>query len=88
MFAPLKAVYRDEVERRERGGVYAISKEHFTSLYSRARSRAFTRRNIKAGFSAYGLFPLILDRVLRSMPKPLLGLTLADTNEVEVALHL
>ncbi|KAF2004661.1 DDE-domain-containing protein [Amniculicola lignicola CBS 123094] len=39
VFAPLKAVYRDEVERLDRGGVNAIGKEHFTSLYSRARNR-------------------------------------------------
>ena len=42
VFAALKAAYRDEVERLERGGVNAIGKEHFTSLYSRARSKVFT----------------------------------------------
>ena len=47
-----------------------ISKEHFTSLYSPARDRAFTPKNIKAGFATSGLFPFNPDRVLRSMPAP------------------
>jgi len=70
VFGPLKSAYREEVERLERGGVNAIGKEHFTSLYSRARSRALTPRNIRAGFSACGLFPFIPDRVLQGIPKP------------------
>ena len=47
-----------------------IGKEHFTSLFSPARERAFTPKNIKAGFAASGLFPFNPDRVLRSMPNP------------------
>lgn len=69
-FAPLKAAYRDQVERLERGGVNKIGKEHFTSLYSPARIRAFTPRNIKASFAACRLFLFNPDRVLNSMPKP------------------
>ncbi|KAK7189938.1 transposase [Paraphaeosphaeria sporulosa] len=69
-FAPLKAAYRDQVERLERGGVNKIGKEHFTALYSPARVKAFTPKNIKAGFAACGLFPFNPERVLRSMPKP------------------
>jgi hypothetical protein len=42
VFAALKAAYRNKVERLERGGINAIGKEHFTSLYSYARSKAFT----------------------------------------------
>ncbi|KAH3955986.1 hypothetical protein HBH51_259000 [Parastagonospora nodorum] len=88
VFAALKAAYRDEFERLERGGVNAIGKEHFTSLYSHARSKAFTQRNIRSGFSACGLFPFDPDRVLQSMPKPPPELTLTDTNEVEVVMNL
>jgi hypothetical protein len=84
VFAALKAAYRDEVERLERGGVNAIGKEHFTLLYSHARNKAFTQRNIRSGFSSCGLFPFNPDRVLRSMPKPPSELTLTDTNEAEV----
>jgi hypothetical protein len=83
VFAPLKAAYRDEVERLERGGVNAIGKEHFTALYCRARTKAFTQRSIRSGFSACGLFPFNPDRVLQSMPRPPPELTLINTNEVE-----
>jgi hypothetical protein len=83
MFAALKAAYCDEVERLERGGVNAIGKEHFTALYSCARTKAFTQRNIRSGFSACGLFPFNPDRVLQSMPKPPPELTLINTNKVE-----
>jgi hypothetical protein len=46
VFAPLKEAYRDEVDRLFRGGTNTIGKEHFTSVYSPARERAFTKRNI------------------------------------------
>ena len=68
VFAPLKAAYREQAERLERGGVNTIGKEHFTSFYSLAREKAFTLKNIIAGFAASGLFPFNLDRVLRTMP--------------------
>lgn len=74
VFAPLKAAYREQVERLERGGVNTIGKEHFTSLFSPARKKAFTPKNIVAGFAASGLFPFDPDRVLRSMPKPVVDL--------------
>ncbi|CAG8982160.1 hypothetical protein HYALB_00003595 [Hymenoscyphus albidus] len=50
-FAPLKAAYRDQVDRLEQGGINTIGKEHFTSLYSPTRKLAFTLKNIKAGFA-------------------------------------
>lgn len=85
VFAPLKAAYREQVERLERGGVNAISKEHFTSLFSPARVKAFTAKNIKASFAASGLFPFNLDRVLNSIPKPVTGpFTALTTSEVIV----
>jgi len=70
VFAPLKAAYRDQVERLYRGGTDTVGKEHFTSLYSPARERAFTKRNITAGWAATGLFPFNTERVLRDIPKP------------------
>ncbi|KAK7177908.1 transposase [Paraphaeosphaeria sporulosa] len=70
VFAPLKAAYREQVERLERGGVNTIGKQHFTSLFSPARQKALTAKNIKAGFAATGLFPFNPDRVLNSVPKP------------------
>jgi hypothetical protein len=84
VFAPLKAAYREQVERLERAGVNTIGKEHFTSLYSPAREKAFTSKNIIAGFAASGLFPFNPDRVLRSMPKPLADLTIPKADEINV----
>ncbi|KAF5847260.1 hypothetical protein GGP41_003557 [Bipolaris sorokiniana] len=84
VFSPLKAAYREQAERLERGGVNTIGKEHFTSLYSPARKKAFTSKNIIAGFAASGLFPFNPDRVLRSMPKPLADLTIVKADEINV----
>jgi hypothetical protein len=61
-----------------------IGKEHFTSLYSPAREKAFTPKNIKAGFAATGLIPFNPDRVLRSMPAPLAEPAIPSADEVKV----
>jgi hypothetical protein len=82
VFAPLKAAYREQAERLERGGVNTIGKEHFTFLYSPAREKVFTPKNIIAGFAASGLFPFNPERVLRSMPKP--NLTIPKADDVNV----
>jgi hypothetical protein len=67
---PSCSTYRDQVDQLERGGVNTIGKAHFTSLYSPARKRAFTKRNILAGWAKSGLFPFNPDRVLRDILKP------------------
>jgi hypothetical protein len=79
VFALLKSVYREQVERLERGGINTIGKKHFTSLFSPARVKAFTAKNIKAGFAASGFFPFNPDRVLSPMPKPAIGPFTAST---------
>ena len=84
VFAPLKAAYHEQVDRLERGGVNTVGKEHFTSLFSLARERAFTPKNIKAGFAASGLFPFNPERVLRDLPKPPAELTIPKADEVKV----
>jgi hypothetical protein len=84
VFASLKDAYREQVDRLERGGVNTISKQHFTSLFSLARERAFTLKNIKAGFAASGLFPFNPNRVLRHMLKPPTDLTIPKADKVEV----
>lgn len=86
VFALLKDAYRDEVERLYRGGVNTIGKEHFTSVYSSAREKAFTKRNITSAWAACGLFPLNADRVLRKTPKPPSHSTVQRANEMEVDL--
>jgi hypothetical protein len=62
VFSSLKAAYREQVERLERGCVGTIGKEHFTYLYGPARTKAFTPRNIRAGWSKAGLYPSTLTR--------------------------
>ena len=61
-----------------------IGKQHFTSLFSPAKEKAFTPKNIKAGFAASGLFLFNPDRVLRHMPKPPADLTVPKANEIKV----
>jgi len=70
VFGPLKGAYRDQVDRLERGGVGTIGKQHFTYLYSPAKTRALTERNILAGWRASGLYPLNPDKVLNDIPRP------------------
>lgn len=50
VFSLLKAAYHEQVERIERGGINTVSKQHFTYLYSPAREKALTKKNILAGW--------------------------------------
>ena len=84
VFSPLKAAYRDQVKRLYRGGANIVGKEHFTSLYSLIREKAFTERNIKAAWAASGLFPFNPERVLRDTPKPPAQLTAPKTDKIKV----
>jgi hypothetical protein len=84
VFASLKTAYRDQVDRLERGGVNTISKQHFTAPFSPAREKAFTPKNIKAGFAASGLFPFNPERVLRDMTKPPTDVDVSRVEEVDV----
>jgi DDE superfamily endonuclease len=83
VFGPLKVAYRDQVERLYRGGANTVGKEHFTSLYSSAREKALTSRNIKSGWIKAGLFPFNPDRVLRDIQKPLAELTVPKVDEMK-----
>src|SRR5690606_2473182 len=65
------------------GGANTVGKEHFTSLYSPARDKAFISRTIKAGWTKAGLFPFNPDRVLREIQKPLAGLTIPKADEAK-----
>jgi len=70
VFGPLKTAYREQVEQQFRRGAGAVGKEHFTRMYSNARNKALSARNIHAGWSKAGLFPFYPGRVLRSMTQP------------------
>jgi hypothetical protein len=78
----LKTAYREQVERLYRGGVKTVGKQHFTSLYSRAREHALTSRNIKSGWSKTGLYPFSPAKVLEGIQKPLAELRIAKDDEI------
>ena len=82
VFGPLKAAYRDQVERLYRGGANTVGKPHFTLLYGQARQVAFTPRNIKAAWAKTGLHPFNPDRVLRETHKPPTAESLAQVETV------
>jgi hypothetical protein len=83
-FGPLKAAYREQVEKLYRGGANTVGKQHFTSLYSRAREQALTARNIRAGWSKTGLYPFRPHKVLKDIQKPLAKLRLPQENRPTV----
>lgn len=74
VFGPLKTAYREQVEQLFRGGANTVGKQHFTLLYDRARTTAFTPENIKSAWRKAGLFPFDPDRVLRGMRHPSTGM--------------
>jgi len=82
-FGPLKAAYREQVERMDRRGVGTISKQHFTYLYKPAREAALTKRNILSAWRGSGLFPFNPERVLTDTPKPPAKLTIPRAESVE-----
>jgi hypothetical protein len=87
-FGPMKGAYREQVERLYRGGANTVGKQHFTSLYSRAREQALTSRNIRSGWSKTGLYPFSPHRVLQDIQKPLAELCIPSksvtTNSPEI----
>ena len=74
VFSTLKTAYREQVEQLLRGGANTVGKQHFTLLYDRARTKAFTKDNIKSAWRKVGLFPFDPDRVLRDMRHPSTGM--------------
>jgi hypothetical protein len=83
-FGPLKTAYREQVERMELGGVNTVGKQHFTYLYSPAREKAFTKRNILGAWRGSSLFLFNPERVLAEIPKPPVKLTISTTDKPRV----
>jgi DDE superfamily endonuclease len=83
IFGPLKMKYREQVERLYRRGSNMIGKQHFTLLYDRARSEAFSSRNITSAWSKSGLRPFNPERVLKDVqnPKVLVDLVNIETEK-------
>jgi hypothetical protein len=70
VFSPLKPYIASRLKDLYRGSAKTVGKQHFTSLYSRARDASVTSRNIKSGWSGAGLRPFNPQRVLKDIQKP------------------
>ena len=56
--------------------------------YNRARSKAFTSRNVLSSWSKTGLWPLNLDKILRDIPKleqPVIPVTIDAEKSCDIA---
>jgi hypothetical protein len=60
------------------------SASSISRLYSPAREKALTRRNIKSGWAKAGLYPFSPDKVLRDIQKPLAELYVPREGEMKV----
>ncbi|KAF2192218.1 hypothetical protein K469DRAFT_554487, partial [Zopfia rhizophila CBS 207.26] len=69
------------VEKLYQGGVNTVGKQHFISLYSRAREQALTSRNIKSSWSKTGLYPFSPHRVFKDIQKLLAELHVPINND-------
>ena len=71
-FGPLKAYYRNEVEKLFRGGSMGVTKRNFVWLYHNARQKAFTISNIESAWQNSGLYPfnaaLVIDKERAANP--------------------
>ena len=61
-----------------------IDKQHFISLFSLIREKAFTLKNIKVDFAASDLFSFNLNRILKSMSKFLANINVSKVNKVKM----
>jgi hypothetical protein len=67
VFSSLQNYYSEEVNKLQGR---AITNDNFPNLLSRARRRAFTEKNIKAGFRASGIVPLNPNVILDKLHRP------------------
>ena len=84
VFASLKSVYREQIERLEREDVNTIEKEHFISLYSSAKETAFTFKNIKIDFAANELMSFNSVRVFKVISKSFAELIISTVDEIMI----
>jgi hypothetical protein len=88
VFGPLKAAYRNQIERLKRGYIGTIDKKHFAYLYDPARNQAFMSRNIRAEWTKAGLFPFNPNKVLHNISKPFITLTIPATDEINTGSYI
>jgi DDE superfamily endonuclease len=67
VFAPLKRALAYETDQTSRLDSGRISRIHWTEMYIRARTKAFSSDNIRAGWKSAGLVPLEPMRVLEKL---------------------
>jgi hypothetical protein len=65
-FSPLKRLYGQKTQGMIQSGIYSIDNEDFLYLYPGVRY-ALSTANIKSGFAAAGLIPLLPERVLKKL---------------------
>ena len=63
-FPTLANAYSKELKKHCASGYSTIDRKTFATIYAKARSQAFTKRNIRAGWSATGIYPREIDKVL------------------------
>ena len=68
-FSPLKHLYGQKVQELIQRKIHSIKKEDFLYIYPAVHQQALSSSNIKSGFAATGLIPLIPERVLSKFPK-------------------
>lgn len=88
VFGPLKTAYRNQVERFCQGGVNTIGKQHFTYLYSPARERALTKKNILAGWRGKESIAHWIESLLRTVTDTRLGSGLFPFNPDRVLTNM
>ena len=65
-FSPLGGYYRKEVHNFTPTGFATFDRATFTKIYQLARPRAFTKRNIQAGWRRAGLQPMNINKILQN----------------------
>ena len=68
VFGPLATFHGQETDRLTCNGVRRISKAEWVEIYTIAREKAFTSKNIEAAWRGAGLVPLDRSKVLRHIP--------------------
>ena len=68
VFGPLKSYMSKETSHRHSLATSRMTKAEWMEMYLRAREKALTSRNIRAGWHATGLWPLAREKLLEKVP--------------------
>ena len=81
VFGPLATYHAQETDRLTRNGVRRLSKAEWVQVYTIARSKALTEKNILSAWRGAGLVPLNRQKVLRQLPSTAESVSAAATPE-------